>query len=400
MRIKKSIIIMLAVLMVLSTGTLSFAETDSAISLGAVSNESGAVKETVIDETSGVLNVPVFFTQIEDTEDDALMQSIQNEISEMVKGQDLPVLRTTDTRTVSKLDLSESGLIEKGVKVYKVSDTLYETIANSYLYKSAFSRAQEYIDNGMKVNFINLYLTYNENSEELMSVEQHVNSLAYLSQESTNAKANYDSESYWENTCKKLDDVDGYKFLSIVKTMEVESNYVTVGNVSSTIKWPVLITKGVKNYIQKKSAGTISSLLTATDIISDLSSTVSDPLNVTYGKGGGYEKVSVAGDIYLYDILIQDKLDKIKGYAYYIWGHREKTKLQRLYKIRYPYKKISDTEYEYKTKTPTGATKTSCSWSTHKAFCRKVIEYYKTHTGYSTYNQYLDAYKLSAKLAS
>ncbi len=29
------------------------------------------------------------------------------------------------------------------------------------------------------------------------------------------------------------------------------------------------------------------------------------------------------GDLYLQNVMIQDKKNRIEGYAYYTWGHRE-----------------------------------------------------------------------------
>lgn len=143
---------------------------------------------------------------------------------------------------------------------------------------------------------------------------------------------------------------------------------------------------------------TVTTALVGSDVISNVVNAT--PLKISYGTSGSYLKIKVSGDIYMRDIFIEDKLNKVSGYDYYKWGRTEQTKLVVKHDAKIPVKKRTDSTYDFSHKTWTSKVYTTSTpgFAGNTTLYKNILYLYQNGVDYSTYNELLDPAKLTTKL--
>ena len=175
----------------------------------------------------------------------------------------------------------------------------------SPVYKSTIARIQEVINGGATVKYINLY----SKDPQIVNGQR---------------AADLNDPAYWESNYESFGTYNGYKFLYVESSAGVETNEVEPGNISGTLKWDAIMKKTLNvafDYFVKDSY-----FKAAKKISGKLSSWLNyykAPLTISYSPSRDYVKAKVSGDLYIRTVLIQDKLNRVNGYAYYDWGTAE-----------------------------------------------------------------------------
>lgn len=213
---------------------------------------------------------------------------------------------------------------------------------------------------------------------------------------------NADDPAYWESTFTLLGIYDNYKFLFMESSMSVETkNWVTPGNISPSLKWDAIAKKSFEtvldHYVKDVFIGQIRSTLNA---LSTFFGMFDAPLAVAYGSSEGYIKGEVSGDLYMRTIYIQDKLDRMPGYAYYQWGTTEQLKATLAIKAKWPTSVRPGGTYNYAIEWDSFNQQTSQTpgFFGNSSLYRSIISLYKNELGYFPHNERIDFMSIIAKL--
>ena len=328
---------------------------------------------------SAMMNIPIYVTTMKENKT----------LSQIQKDNIAATIQKKNTLS-SKYTRAESGTIVQQTSQYSVkqlSNTEKQAAIKSPILAPTFERYKEIIDNGGTINYINLYLP-----EGL--------SLTYSGQE--------DDESYWESNCawycddnRSKSTYNGYKFLTLESASNVETNEVTPGNLSGSMNWTEIVNMAVRGaldvYVQDDFYQAVT---TVSDVISTFLNNYEPPLSVTYSPASEYYKSSVSGTLYVKQIIIQDKLDKVSGYAYYPWGHTESLSCYINVRVKYPTDQRPTGAYNYVVTSgsyPTPEIETP-GYEGNSTLYRSVIDLYKNHIGTFYHNEYIDDRSYIAEL--
>ncbi len=100
-------------------------------------------------------------------------------------------------------------------------------------------------------------------------------------------------------------------------------------------------------------------------------------------------------------IYIQDKLDRIPGYAYYQWGNTEEFKATLKLDAKWPTAVRPGGTYDYNTEVSTvGGQQSSRTpgFFGNSTLYRSIISLYKNELGYFPHNERIDFMSIIAKL--
>lgn len=360
------ITIALMALLVISTAIPSFAE---------VSQQPPQKERQRL--SAEVAALPVYITTLKDADNDQLKEAVENVIVKDVEVSKNDNDKVTALSQESRLDVDASGYQVTELDLFQKNKIL-----QNELFAGTFENVQSLIDDGVDVSYINLFV-----KEE------------YDIPNASTLASNSNDPSYWESTCNYLGTYNGYKFLYLESAAGVNSSWVTPGNISG-ISWPSIIAKSAKSLIGLTKNGALSTIVVGTDLLSNLFT--STPLKITYSSAGSYLKAKVSGTLYMRDVFIRDKLNRVSGYAYYQWGRTEQTKLVVKYDAKYPTKKRTSGTYEYFDGTKTSATHTTNTpgFKGNSTLYQNILNMYNNTSGYFIYAENLNINKLVVKLLS
>lgn len=194
---------------------------------------------------------------------------------------------------------------------------------------------------------------------------------------------------------------NGYKFLFSEMSVEVESDEVTPGNLSSSLKWDVItkkiISASLNHYVKGVFYKTVKA---ASDLLSDLFSAYEPALSISYGPSKGYIKARVSGDLYVKTILIRDDLNRVEGHAYYEWGTTERLAAVVRVSAKYPYKENPGGTYEYRYPSESSSVQQSYApgYFGNATIYQSIIKLYNNKIGYFTHDELINVDEIVADL--
>ena len=132
-----------------------------------------------------------------------------------------------------------------------------------------------------------------------------------------------------------------------------------------------------------------------------------EPISITYGKASSsYVYNQIKGDLYHMIVYIQDKRNKIPGYAYYKWGSTDRYRYKEFYDIKMPTGYTHTGSIEYTEITPSkgpyniymkGYPKSKTDSTSKKLLMSNILSCYYM-AGEVTYNENIDTRILVAKI--
>lgn len=332
--------------------------------------------ETADSCTLGIKDIPIYFTKISNyNEQDIsiIKESSLAEIKESIKSKSNDLSRDKENNYLH--------ISKKGYEIFEVEESLKANIVNDPLYKSIFESLNELIDNGVKVNYVNIYVKENPRM--------------------TSRNNNLDDPAYWESQCQYLGSYNGYKFLYLESATNVESSWVTPGNIDIKLKWDEITKSSIEALADHYVKGVYyKTARAAYSALSTLFSSFESPLSITYSESGGYVKAKVSGDLYSRTILIRDKKDRIPGYAYYNWGSTQQFKAYMKVDAKWPVRKRPGGTYEYHQNQETYGPYYSNTpgFYGNTTLYQSIISLYENTQGYFTHVENIDVHKIIANL--
>ena len=345
---KKVMAVMLLTILVLTSAVSAFADTKK---------EDG--KSLTTAEVENIMEIPVYISTLADAADETAKEKCQQAIADDVELQK-DCLLTRNARTVRG--------IKGNFEVKKLALKESEALIQNELFSGTFERVCDLMNEGITVNYINFFVS-----------------------ESNAAKA--------APIGIYLGSYNGYKFRYLESSAGIESSWVTP-NKSTSISWPTLMAKTLKSFIGLSKNKVLTTAVVGSDIISNVVD--AKPLKVSYGTSGSYLKIKVSGDLYMRDIYIEDKLNKVSGYDYYKWGRTEQTKLVVKHDAKIPTKKRTESTYDFTHDTwPSRKYTTSTpGFAGNDTLYKNILNVYQNGVGYYTYDELLDPVKLTTQLLS
>lgn len=349
---KKFLCMFLAIMLLCST-TVAFAYNAQPIS----PVNDGTVSKVSID----VSDIPIYITAITDNS-----LSIKNTANNVIKNN---LLNENNQLSMKSTDYN----------IKKLSVAEKREILDNPMYKDTLLRVEEMIKQGVKVNYINYFMKAKHTT-----------------------KGDNNDPEYWEENCEYLGTYDGYKFLYLESSSNVESSWVTPDNMSTSISWTSLASAAFKAYIYFGVGGVYSKVLTILGSLQDFFNSVQSPLKVTYSESGGYIKFKVSGNLYYRTVIIRDKNNRVEGHAYYPWGSTEQTKLNTKLDAKWPTSERPGGEYNYDTDTHTYPKRTNSTpgFYGNSTLYKKIIALYENEHGYFTHNENIDVNRLIVDMLS
>ena len=263
-----------------------------------------------------------------------------------------------------------------------LSKTQKENVLRSPVYKSTIARIQEVINGGATVKYINLY----SKDPQIVNGQR---------------AADLNDPAYWESNYESFGTYNGYKFLYVESSAGVETNEVEPGNISGTLKWDAIMKKTLAfDYFVKDSY-----FKAAKKISGKLSSWLNyykAPLTISYSPSRDYVKAKVSGDLYIRTVLIQDKLNRVNGYAYYDWGTAEMFAAALRIDGKYPKSQNSSGTYMYEYPSYTFPTQKQSTpgYPGNETIRKSIINLYTNTSGFFTHDEGIDVNSAVASLLS
>ena len=320
--------------------------------------------------TKELIEIPIYFTYVNNNLDDIdfIKESVSSELDDI-------------TKNVVDKSSEQLHIIQTGYKIIQIEKSLKIDVITNPLYVDTFTRIQEMINQGVKVNYVNLFVK---------------------EQDATTLSNDPNDPAYWEEICTYLGTYNNYKFLYLESAANVESSWVTPGNIGASLKWNEIAKKTLEAVLDHYIKGNFYKAVKA--VSSGLSSFfdyVDTPLSVTYSSAGGYLKAKVSGTVYLRTVLIRDRLDRIPGHAYYTWGHTERFQSNLKIDAKWPISlRPGGTTYNYSTGTHTFPAQYSNTngFYGNSTLYSSIINLYENTIGYFTHDETIDINSIVTKL--
>lgn len=314
-------------------------------------------------------DIPIYFTYIENAGE-----------TELIKEAAIKEIDDKRENGAKNLGVDYFLISNDDYKVVEIEEASRDEIISNPIYRGTFLRIEELVNQGVTVNYVNLFMK-----------EVDVTPLSN----------NLDDPTYWENNYEPLGNYNNYKFLYVESASNVESSWVTPGNISSTLKWNEIVNKTLEAVLDHYVKGDFYKAVRAvSSSLSTFFDSVDTPLSVTYSTAGGYLKAKVSGTLYVRTILIEDKLDRVSGYAYYDWGQTEEFSANLKIDAKWPTSNRTSGTYEYGTGTYTFPAQSSRTPGFYggSALCGSVIDLYENTVGYFTHNEKIEINSIIANL--
>ena len=259
-----------------------------------------------------------------------------------VKGMEVevPSINLDLNKLSVKFDGNQNGDVSYIREPIELTLSEKEELLNNPLFIPALERVQKLQEDGVNVSGITFNMDYNL----LSSIPKE-----------------YDDPAYWEGVTNYLGSYNGFKFRYIESTLSVESgeiDYKSVSNISEATTWGEIAKSSLVFIAKQYLAGKSSELSTLFKVQSFITSMPSASLNIKYGKGNnGFMKYKAFGNLITRDVWMNDKDNKVYGYAYYHWGYTQLADLTISMNVKVPtsattYKPYSGIVTRFKKQTP------------------------------------------------
>lgn len=327
---------------------------------------------TISAEVANTINnIPVYVTYITATSEDGI-ESAKEESSGVLENLEKGV--------------ATASTITDEYEIVKVLEDEKSNYIDNPLFLNTFNYVQELADSGINVNYINLFLQ---------------SDLGFKNGATT--YSNNDNPAYWEQNFPSLGTYKGYKFLYSESAVNLNTNEANLNNLVGSLKWDGILKKGFNAVVDYVLNGTVYSKIKAVSgTISTILGTFKPALSITYSEAGGYVRGHVSGTVYLRTILIRDDLDRISGYAYYIWGSTTRMAAKATIETKYPTSKNTSGTYEYDIKVGSTSMQNSNTPGHYGSteLYSHIIELYNNTMGYFTHDERLDVSSMVVSLLS
>jgi hypothetical protein len=343
------------------------------------------------DVENALDSIPIFITYINVDNVTSLQATKENSLERIKEAISLeaPMSMASISNTIQASERS-TICAEEEFEVVLIPNNEKAVMRSNPLFVNTFERIESTLDDGVIVNYVNFFLP-----DAFENIADNI--------PRTSAANNVNDPAYWESYCNLLGTYNGYKFLYLESAFNVESAWVTPGNLSGSWKWDAILQKVVKTVLNHYVKNSLYATVKATEnVISTLLGSYTPALNITYSSSSGYLKSKVSGDIYTRTVLIRDDLDKVSGYAYYDWGTTERFVATLKFDAKYPISQNSAGTYNYITYVATGNTQYSNTpgFYGNATFYQSVINLYSNTVGYHTHDEFIDVSSIVAQLLS
>ncbi|GEM_PF-1111842 len=362
----------------LATNKVAYAETE---------NNNMHINDTVIssETISTISQIPIFITYI-DAYSDENIQTVKETVTDILSDdgvlKNLGSLYNEEAYGVNKIYKQASNY-----KIIKISDSEKKALLYNPILESTYNSVQKLVDEGTKVNYLNIFLPNNSS----LVIDSSVSA----------SSGDINDPKYWETNYNYLGTYNGYKFLYLESAAGVESSQVKPGNLSGSLKWTEITKKTLEAVLDHFVKGVYYKAVKAvSDALSTMFSLYETPLSVTYSSSSEYVKAKVSGDVYMRTIVIRDDLDRISGYAYYPWGSTQRFAAALRVDAKYPYKKNASGTYDYRYPSYTYPTEYSYTpgYYGNSTLYSSIIDYYTNTIGYFTHDENININSIVAKL--
>ncbi len=370
----KKILSLLLVFSMILSGTCTIYAAD----LKPEANMQSVKPISISNEVVSMLSeIPIYLTYINNNNVaniDSIKASASLEINEATKD---------GYNNLNKDTKNEQLHITKNAyEIVEVEKSSKADVINNPLFSGTFARIQELVEQGTKVNYVNIFI-------------KEPNAMA--------ASNDPNDPAYWEANCQYLGTYNSYKFLYLESAANVESSWVTPGNISASLKWNEIAKKTLEavldHYVKGAFYKTVKAVASGLSTFFDF---VDTPLSITYSSSEGYLKAKVSGDLYLRTVIIQDRLDRVSGYAYYNWGTTQQFKANLKIDAKWPTSVRPGGTYNYTTATHTFSAQYSNTpgFYGNSTLYSSILSLYQNTIGYFTHDERIDIYSIVAKLLS
>lgn len=246
-----------------------------------------------------------------------------------------------------------------------------------------------------------LLLAY-ENSISCVSEGDELNYINFLlpkSSSKTLAAGDPDDPQYWYDNSTTLCYYAGYNIRYIESELNIDPKVIPSGEVvkslSPQMTWGALLSSTLSfacDVLLPSGASEVVS--TITGVSSIIGSVATVPSQTTLSQASGIQiYYTMGGTYYVRTILIEDKNDRIPGYAFYSWGTTERANIIVNFSGKKPKVQNSSGTWEYEPYTAQPVQKnilTPNHGSTSVTYLSELIRLYENESGYFTYNEQLD----------
>ena len=376
---KKTLCILIAIGILISCSTSAFANSDQPDTARSIINSSLSN-----ELTESIMQIPVFLTYIDKDEYDK--EDIRQSANQALNTE----YNNNHSENILSRNLSPITINESKYTVIEVSEIEKNILLDNPVFYNTFKRCIELIEQGTTVHYINLFVPDSFNIFP--------------------SRGNEDDPLFWENMFPPLcpnggsNVYNGYKFLYMESSVNVETNPAIPNNISS-MNWTSIVAKTAKiaaDIFVKNIWYRIASV--GYELLSAVFNGYTPPYSVTYSSASGYLKLWVSGDLYLRTILISDNLDRIPGYAYYGWGHLESFKSKTKADAKWPISvRPGGTTYNYETRTftyPYWNIVNTPGFNGNTTLYQSVKSLYENTIGYFTHDEIIDVEDVITSLLS
>lgn len=331
---------------------------------------------SISDEGAKMLSeIPIYLTYINNYNVDGMdyiKESVSLQIDEVTKDKSNDLLSNKINKPIHIIkDEYELIEVEESSKMDVITDPLYTSI---------FVRVQELIDQGTKVNNVNIFVK----SPDTMVLSNDPNDPAY-----------------WESSYPSLGTYGSYKFLFMEASTNVGSSWVVPGNIGVSVKWNEITKKTLEaildHYVKDNFYRAVKAVSSG---LSTFFNAYQSPLSITYSSSGGELKAKVSGNLYIRTVLIRDRLNRVPGYAYYGWGTTEQFKTNLKIDAMWPVSVRPGGTYDYATGQHTFPTQNSNTpgFYGNQTLFISIIDFYENAIGYFTHDEYINVNSIVARL--
>ncbi len=295
---------------------------------------------------------------------------------------DIPIYKTYYDKNsgIDKAKVEAKAYFAEDLKsnsnIVKVSENEKANLLENPIYHMVFKQWDEVIEENKDLNITHINIFIPENKSSV-----------------TKSSNDPNDPSYWEKNAEYLGSYEGYKFLYIESEARVESSWVEAGNVTSGLNWTDIFTYKLEYAMDKYVKNAIydtAKLISST--ISTMIGFYETPFSVTYGSTEGDIQSKVKGTLYARTVFIEDKLDRISGYAYYSWGSTQMFDPTLLVEVTYPISQRTSTTYNYETENGSynAARVSTPGFNGNSTLYESVLQLYEKTWGYFTHDESVD----------
>ncbi len=247
-----------------------------------------------------------------------------------------------------------------------------------------------------------LLLAY-ENSISCVSEGDELNYINFLlpkSSSKTLAAGDPDDPQYWYDNSTTLCYYAGYNIRYIESELNIDAKVIpegdVIGSLSPQMTWGSLLASTLSFACDVfLPSGASEVVSTITGVSSIIGSVATVPSQTTLSQVSGSLQIyyTTLGTYYVRTILIEDKNDRIPGYAFYSWGTTERAHIIVSFTGKKPRVQNFSGTWEYDSYEAPDVKRnilTPSHGSTSVTYLSELIRLYENESGYFTYGEHLD----------